>query len=232
MTTLRVSLIGSLAAVLPGLCAAQLTRPVAYAGVSVQLGQALGPFADYVNVGWGGGGYLVYRPDDGPLGVRFGAAYLIYGSQTHRYTLVPGVMVDVTTRNQIAHFALGPQLTVGRGVVRVYGFAAIGGSFFWTGSAVEGSEASNPPFASTTNYHDATFSQELGSGVQVRLGGRRVPVFADLGARYLHNGRVTYVTEDRVTISGDQLLVDPVNSEANLVVYHLGVSVGLPPGRP
>jgi hypothetical protein len=229
MRTLRVIGIGALAAVVPRLCHAQQPPPQAYAGLSFQVGQARGQFADYVDVGWGGGGYVVYRPGGAALGVRLGATYLIYGSQTHRYPLVPGVTVDVTTRNQIAQFAIGPQLTIGQGVVRVYGFGAIGASFFWTNSSVEGSD-NNQPFASTTNYHDGTFAGELGSGLQIRLGGRRVPIFADLGVRYVNNGRVTYVTKDRVTISGNQLLVDPVDSEANLLVYHLGVTVGLPPG--
>jgi hypothetical protein len=180
-----------------------------------------------VDLGWGGGGYLLYHPRGGPLGIRFGATYLIYGSQTHRYPLVPGIAVDVTTRNQIAQFSLGPQVTVGRGVVRPYGFGAIGGSFFWTNSSVEGSDQNNQPFASTTNYHDGTFSSEIGGGVLVRLSAGRVPVLLDAGLRYLNNGRVTYVTKERVTISGNQLLVDPVDSEANLLVYHLGVAIGL-----
>jgi hypothetical protein len=228
-------MVGVLAALLPGQARAQRTTPTipqAYAGLSFQAGQARGEFADYVDMGWGAGGYLVYRPGGSVLGVRLGATYLLYGSQTHRYPLVPGVAVDVTTRNQIAQFSLGPQLTFGQGVVRLYGFAAIGGSFFWTSSTVEGSDGSTQPFASTTNYHDGTFAGEIGSGLLVRLGGRRVPIFADLGVRYLNNGRVTYVTKDRVTISGDQLLVDPVDSKANLLVYHLGVAVGLPPGGP
>jgi hypothetical protein len=221
-----------LVGVLPGQAGAQRSDPEAYVGVSFQIGQAKGQFADYVNLGWGGGGHVLYRPRGSALGLRLSAMYLVYGSQTHRYPLVPGIFVDVTTRNQIAQFSLGPQVTLGRDVVRVYGFGGIGGSFFWTNSGVEGSDGSSQPFASTTNYHDGTFSTELGGGMQVRLGTVRVPIFADLGLRYLNNGRVTYVTKDRVTISGDQLLVDPVDSEANLLVYHLGVTIGLPrPGE-
>jgi hypothetical protein len=61
------------------------------------------------------------------------------------------------------------------------------------------------------------------------------PVGTDgLGAqeRYVKNGRVTYVTRERVTISGNQLVVNPVASDANLVVYHLGVSLGVRRGGP
>jgi hypothetical protein len=38
---------------------------------------------------------------------------------------------------------------------------------------------------------------------------------------------VTYVTKERVSFVGNQLVVDPVDSKANLVVYHLGVAIGL-----
>ena len=227
MTLTKILMIGSLATLLPRAGVAQLEPPHVYAGVSFQVGQAKGQFADYVDLGWGGGGYLLYDPRGSPLGVRFEGTYLIYGSQTHRYPLVPGVAVDVTTRNQIAQVSLGPQVTVGRGVVRPYGFATIGGSFFWTNSSVEGSDQNNQPFASTTNYHDGTVASEIGGGVLVRLSAGRVPVLLDAGLRYLNNGRVTYVTKERVTISGNQLLVDPVDSEANLLVYHLGVAIGL-----
>jgi uncharacterized protein YebE (UPF0316 family) len=54
-----------------------------------------------------------------------------------------------------------------------------------------------------------------------------MPIVLDLGVRYLDNGRVTYVTKDRVSVVGNQLLVNPVDSEANLVIYHLGITVGL-----
>jgi hypothetical protein len=220
-----------LAGGLAGQVRAQVAAPVVYIGGSFQIGQATGQFADYVNLGWGAGGYVLYRPRGGPLGIRLGGMYLVYGSQTHRYPLVPGIAVDVTTRNQIAQFSLGPQLTLGRGAVRVYGFGTIGGSVFWTNSSVAGSDGNTQPFASTTNYQDGTLSAEIGGGCQVLLASRHVPIYADFGVRYLNNGRVTYVTRDGVTIDGNQLLVDPVDSKANLVVYHVGVTVGLPRRR-
>ena len=61
----------------------------------------------------------------------------------------------------------------------------------------------------------------------IQVARRRVPVFIDVGARYLNNGRVTYVTKERVSFVANRLVVNPVDSDANLVVYHLGVLVGL-----
>ena len=198
-----------------------------YLGLSLQVGQAKGQFANYVDYGAGVGGYLVYLPSRrGPFGVRLDLMYLVYGSQTHRYPLVPGVVVDVTTDNQIFQIALGPQLTIGRGMLRAYGFGTLGGSFFSTTSAVEGTDPNNQPFASTTNHSDATFSGEFGGGVQVRVKRGNPMVLLDIGARYLKNGQVTYVTKEGVTISGNQLLVNPVHSDANLLIYHVGITIG------
>ena len=201
-----------------------LLAPGFYFGLNLQVGQAKGQFAEYVDYGFGGGGFLVIRPGRrGPLGVRLDVMYLNYGSQTHSHQLVPGIVVDVTTDNDIFQIALGPQLLIGRGGVRVYTFGTVGVSGFLTTSAVEGTDQNNQQFASTTNHADATFSGEFGGGLWVRLSRA---IFLDVGARYLKNGRVTYVTKERVTISGNQLLVDPVHSDANLMIYHLGVAIG------
>ena len=85
-----------------------LSPPRGYLGLSLQVGQAKGQFADYVDYGGGGGAYLVFRPNRrGPFGVRLDLMYLNYGSQMHSYPLVPGIVVDVTTDNQIFQIALG-----------------------------------------------------------------------------------------------------------------------------
>lgn len=200
--------------------------PSAYLGVDLQVGQATGEFSNYVQVSAGIGGSFLYTPvPDGAFGLRVGAMYLIYGSTTNRYPLVPGITVDVTTNNQIAGLTVGPQLTFGRGALRWYVRGGIGFSYFATTSSVRGS-GNTQPFANSTNYDDFTFASEGGSGLLVALGRSRT-VSLDLGARYLNNGRVTYVTKDGVSVSGNTLVVDPIDSEANLVVYHLGVLIGL-----
>jgi hypothetical protein len=233
---LRIAMAGFAVSLLPWPAGAQERQdgtpetpgaPRGYLGLSLQVGQARGQFADYVDYGGGVGGYLVVRPNrGGPFGVRLDLMYLNYGSQTHSYPLVPGVVVDVTTDNQIFQIALGPQLTIGQGALQAYGFGTVGGSFFSTTSGVEGTDQNNQQFASTTNHADATFSGEFGGGLLVRLKRGSPMILLDIGSRYLKNGQVTYVTKERVTISGNQLLVNPVHSDANLIVYHLGVAIG------
>lgn len=207
-----------------GAAQGQGIRPVRNPGVHLGLGallaQPTGEFADNVGLGFGLGGHMLWEPDpDRVFGLRADASYLIYGSETRRYQLLPLVDVDVTTNNQIAGFQFGPQLSVGRGAVRAYGYGQIGFSYFATTSSVEGS--------GSTNFDDFTFARAVGGGVRFQLTHGRTPVALDLGARYLYNGRARYLREGSVEVSGDVVTITPVESQTNLILYQLGVSIGL-----
>lgn len=219
----------------PAIAAAQdgpsLPAPRVFLDLSLDVGEAVGEFANYVGAGVGGRVGLRWRPSPaGPFGLRLVGSYLIYGRTTNRYPLVPGIEVDVTTNNDIVGMLVGPDLVFGSGLLQPYLAGGFGFSYFATRSHAEGSDSNNDPFASTTNYDDFTFATEGDAGLIIRLSRGRVPVSLDVGVRYLNNGRVTYVTEDGLSYSGNQLIVNPIESEANLMVYHIGVSVGLRAG--
>jgi hypothetical protein len=204
-------------------------RPHAYgwAGGALQYARATGEFASYVRDGGGLNGWFAWRGGgDSPLGLRVHGQLLVYGSQTRRYPLVPGINVDVTTSNIITGLTVGPQFRAGEGAAALHMFAGIGFNYFATTSEVEGSANPGQPFASSTNYDDFGFAAEAGGGLQVRLKG---PVFLDLGARYVFNGEVTYVTRDRIQVVNNQLVLSPVTSQANLAVFHVGVTVAINP---
>jgi hypothetical protein len=206
--------------------------PIAWVGGALVLAQPTGEFANYVDFGFGGTGHARWSPDpNGILGLRADGSFLIYGSETHRYQLVPLIDVDVTTNNQIAGFQFGPQLTLGRRDVRVYGYGQIGFSYFATTSSVEGS-GNVQPFANTTNFDDFTFATSGGGGLLIHLSHGRTPVALDLGTRYIHNGRAQYLREGSIEIIGTTVIYAPVESETNLVVYQIGVSIGLGGRRP
>jgi hypothetical protein len=215
---------------------AQGIRPIGgpnvHLGGGVLLAQAIGEFANYVDVGYGLGAHALWEPvADGPFGLRLDGTYLIYGSETRRYELLPLVDVDVTTENQIAGLQIGPQVSVGRGALRAYGYGQIGFSYFATTSSVEGS-GNAQPFAETTNFDDFTFASVAGGGVRIQLSHGRTPVALDLGARYLYNGRARYLREGSIEIVGNDVTLTPIESQTNLILYQLGVSVGLGgPGR-
>jgi len=199
-----------------------------WAGGGIEYGRATGEFASYVRDGLGLDGWLAMRLGArSPFALRMAGHALIYGSDTRRYPLLPGIDVDVTTNNTIAGLMVGPQFQAGEGALGAYVFGGVGFNYFATTSSVSGS-SSTDTFASSTNFDDFTFAGEAGGGVLVRLS-RKVAL--DLGARYIRNGEVTYVTKERITVSGNTLTLSPVTSDANLLVYHLGVTIGVTSGR-
>ncbi len=199
--------------------------PVVFLGGGFEVASSVGEFADYVDAGYGLGFHLGFRPRRSPLGFRVGGMFSQYGSTTARYNLVGLVDVDVTTRNQIIGMMLGPELHLDAGPLQLYGQGGIGFSYFYTRSSVEGTDQNNSPFASTTNYDDFTFAAQGGGGVRIRLAGN--PIFLDLGARYLNNGRVSYVTQNTINVSASPPTITAITSDANAVVVGIGVVIGL-----
>ena len=62
----------------------------------------------------------------------------------------------------------------------------------------------------------------------IPLAVRNAVVGLDLGARFIRNGHTQYLREGGITDLPDGgFTVSPIESETNLVVYHVGVSVGL-----
>jgi len=86
------------------------------------------------------------------------------------------------------------------------------------------------PLAINTTYSIATFGvgPQLTSGLLVMLGSRHTSVALDLGARYLYNGDAWYVLPgDVVPQPNGNVFIYPAHSRADLVMIHLGVSVGI-----
>lgn len=204
--------------------AAQGLRPVRAARVQLGLGfvvaQPVGEFSDFVNAGIGAAAHVAWSPGPARVwGIRADASYLLYGSQTRWYGYVPLVDVGVRTQNQIAGFQVGPQITLGKGNLQVYGYGQVGFSYFFTTSSSDG-------WNSTTNYDDVTLATAAGGGVRLQLSHGRHPISLDGGARYLHNGRTRYLTEGSIRVTDNAVYISPIESQANLVVYQIGVSIG------
>ncbi len=204
-----------------------------YAGLSLAVARPIGEFRNFVAVGGGFAGSFTFNPTGGRLlgiGIRLDASGIIYGEETQRVPLsetVQRVLVDVTTSNSILALGIGPQVMLGRGPVRVYGYGGVGFSYFATTSSVKGS-GDWERFASTTNFDDLTASWYSGTGILIRVSQRRNSVFIDLGTRYVGNGRARYLKEGSLREApGGGLLITPIESETNLMLFHLGVSVGV-----
>lgn len=165
--------------------------PRAMAGASLGLAIPVGEFENFVDVGYGLGGFFLLNLDRrAVLGLRLDASGVIYGSQTRRRPLsetTPFVRVDVTTRNQIFWLGVGPQVTWSRGVLRPYANLGIGISYFSTESGVKGS-ADVEEFAHATNFDDLTFEWHSGGGLLLAVARGRTPVFLDFSLRHIQNG--------------------------------------------
>jgi hypothetical protein len=211
-------------------------REMGWAGGSLVLALPTGEFKRYVNAGGGLSGFAAFKLGrESAVSLRLDGTYLIYGIETRRVTLGPGplalVGVDVRTSNSIVNFVVGPQLTATRGALRPYLFGGIGFSYFWTYSSVSGTNNAQP-FASSTNFDDGSLALRGGGGLWLQVGHGRTPIWIDLGAEYVRNGRLRYLREGSITFDATgNPVYSPIESETNLVLVHLGVAVGLRPRR-
>lgn len=204
----------------------------AFAGVHLMVAQPLGEFDDYIDWGGGIGGEFLYAFDrQGAIGMRMNLGIVIYGHETKRVPLsstLGRIRVDVNTSNNIFVLGVGPQVMLPSGAVRPYLNGTVGLSYFFTRSSVEGS-ADLEPFASSTNFDDATFAWAAGGGLYIPLRrGRKNPLSLDIGAQYHANGEARYLREGSIQEDGTgEIFFDPIRSQTNLITYRLGITVGL-----
>ena len=128
----------------------------------------------------------------------------------------------VSTTSQIGTLMIGPQVTVGQGNMRVYGFVTGGGSLFWSNASYsDGCGCSSSDFLDG----DLTFSRSAGAGVLLAIS-RKVAI--DIGVRENRHDQVTYVPVGGLTANGDgTYTVNRVTSSVLMRVWQVGVSFGL-----
>lgn len=187
-------------------------------GVNLAVGAPQGDFAQNVDVAGGIDAFAAVNLGAGnPLGLRFEGAYLVYGAD-HQF--------DLNTTYAIATLGVGPQITVGQGPMRLYGFGTVGFSYISAYSSFpDGCGCYS--YGSQTDFSDWTSSLQAGGGVLLTLG-RRTPVSLDIGARYVYSGLADYVAPGDVQPqpNGD-IVVFTSRARPNLTVVHVGVSIGI-----
>jgi hypothetical protein len=202
-------------------------------GINFSIGSPRGEFRTYVADGYGVGLHGLGRVGrDGWFALRLDGGFLQYGRERKRVPLSETVggrlRVDLTTSNNIVWLGAGPQLMAPRGPVRPYVNGTVGFSYFATTSSIQGRD-DDEPIAQDTNYDDAQLSWGGGGGVLVPVyRNARTLVFLDLGARYHDNGRnVRYLRKGGIRDLPDgRIELDVIQSRADLVTWHIGVSVG------
>ncbi len=195
------------------------------AGASFNVGVPHGEFGDFVDASPGLSGFFVANFDrQGVFGLRLDAGALIYGSESYSVPLsstIRRVFVEVDTDNEILSFFLGPQLTAPPGPIRPFLHAGVGLSWFGTVSSVRGIDSGHD-FARTVNFDDLTPAVMGGGGMLIALS-RKVGL--NLSGQYIHNGRVSYLTEGGIEeLPNGDLLLYPIESNTNLFLVQFGVA--------
>jgi len=231
VTTLRGLAAGSLliAAVVQGASAQRSAlrevRDWGLAGTSLALAVPVGEFATHVGEGGGIDGFMSFNLDHlGMTALRIDGSLLAYGRATDRAYLDGPyyVPVDLITTSWIVSLRAGPQITFGQGPIKLYGFGLAGFSVFTTNTQFSSSNCGCGSYDEVTEHDDLNLAWEAGGGFLVPLGHRQ-RIMLDMGARYLRNGRAQYLPARLV---GDGTTV-PLESEANLVALHFGVTFAL-----
>lgn len=201
-------------------------------GASFNYGRPVGDFLRQVDQGFGFDVFFRANMEpEGILSMRVDGGLLIYGHETKRVplssTIGGRILVDLTTSNNIVWAGIGPQVTLPTEGIQPYGFGQIGFAYFFTQSSVEGSN-NDEPFASTTNYSDATFRYAFGGGFLVPFRSRTTEWAIDLGVTYHGNGQVKYLREGGISDMPDgSIVLHPIQSDANLLTYRAGFSISL-----
>lgn len=185
-------------------------------------------FAKVVDNGFGLQAFGVLNVDpQGWFGIRLDGGFVNYGNTeytTPLSTTVP-VRVRVSTSNNIAMLGIGPQFSVPTGPLRPYLYGTVGlGYFFTTTSAKNLGDGSE--IASDNVQSSSSLAYSGGGGVRIPVG--RV-VSLDFGAEYRTHDKAEYLTEgDLSQDSGGNIIIRERQSEANLVLYRIGVTFALP----
>ena len=210
----------------------QPTSPVGNVGIRFIVAEPLGEFSDYVDAGFGAGlsGRIPLDPT-GVVSLRADLGFLIYGYESKRVCF-DGIGCRVQTRlqtsNNIFFGGIGPELALPLDWARPYVNAFIGFGYFNTTSSLESLWGGEDQFQ-TENLGDGTFSWGFGGGLEMYVHRGRVPVAIDLGARYHRNGVMRYLTKGDILDHPDgSITLFPITSEADLMSYELGVSIGIP----
>jgi hypothetical protein len=209
----------------------QLANPRWLLGITAMLARPTGEFREFVDWGGGLGIYATYHFDEGRhIGLRLDGSHLVYGHERFSAplsTTIPRIGVDVTTSNFITNFGIGPQINFARGPVRPYVYGTVGFSYFATVSSVSGDD-DVVEFASDTNFDDVTGAVTFGGGLLLQFNGGNHPVSLDLAVQSTHNGEATYLRRGGITDLPDgTVLIRPIESDANLVNFRLGIAIGL-----
>lgn len=215
-----------------GAGSAEAQRPeeaMGFVGVSFVAADPVGDFGLLVDQGFG----LEFAgstpmTEDGHLHVRGDLGVIVYGHERLTYCgFNCRTGYDVTTANSIVFGGIGPEVVFSTGKIAPYVHASAGLSYFVTSSWADDNDGYGS-YDETTNFSDLVLGLKYGGGVRFRVGGHRRPVYLDFGVDRHANGIANFLVKGDIVDHADGgVTIFPNRSEANLVTFRFGVSIGL-----
>ncbi len=210
--------------------------PKAHFGIALIAAEPVGELGAYFDQGFGGQLSVGIPVDDyGLFRIVADLGFLIYGHERQSYcmSLPVGCRIglDLTTTNNIAFGGIGPELALPPGVVEPYVRGMMGFSYWFTNSSLSGYDDDHD-FGNTTHLSDLVAAWRAAAGIRVRVSNGRNPVSIDFGVERHENGIADFLTEGDIVDHADgSISIFPHRSEANLLTYHVGISIGIPRGK-
>lgn len=209
--------------------------PRASVGISFLAAEPQGEFSEFVDGAFGAElmGRIPLEPR-GLVSLRGDLGFLVYGHESKRVCLEGvGCRVEarLQTTNSIFFGGIGPELALPLSWARPYVHAFMGFGYFSTNSSLE-DRWEGEDYFQTQNFGDGTFSWGLGWGMEFNVHRGRVPIAINVGGKYHQHGVMEYLTEGDIVDHPDgSITLYPNESEANLISYRLGVTIGIPRGQ-
>ena len=202
-----------------------------HAGLSLLGGIPTGDFGDQVDGMFGAGAHLLYRVgDDGNVGVRLDASWLLHGVDDREVVLASplgGVEeVELTTTHSAVFLGLGPEFSLELAGARPYLGASIGLAYFLTEAVTDWSEDDDDVRFMTRIQHDDLALAYAGqTGVLIPITRGDWAVSADFGVRYQRSAEIDFLDDDDIAVELGRIVLDPVTAEASIWVLKAGISI-------
>ena len=122
---------------------------------------------------------------------------------------------------------VGPQITLGTGWLRPYGYGTVGLGYFATTSELRGISGGDP-FANTTNFDDWSETLAFGGGLLIQLSSARHPAVLDLSVQSAYSGPTEYLRKGSlIDLPDGSVAFTPIRTRTDMVQFRVGVAVGL-----
>jgi hypothetical protein len=210
-------------------------------GLSGLYGQPLGPFADNVRRGFGLDGMGTIGLDSrGIFSLKGELGWMRLNSKSEFFIIDTGfefLELESETTSGVLMLGVGPQLAVPFGPIRPYVGGSVGFARFATSTAIKlSADQSNTGQEETiddqTVSSDFILSLAASGGIRFELPFMGRGILGDLGVRWHRNGEAEYVSSEGVVYNGSgQPTITPTRSDADFLVYRLGIVIPLGRGN-